>query len=51
MAQIYSTENFIVEVADKPHITRTDGGHIRICPKVRVIDRTQLSPKLAVELM
>ncbi len=51
MALIYSTENFIVETHNKPHITRTDGGHIRICPKIRVIDRTQLSPKLAIELM
>jgi len=51
MALIYSTENFIVEAPDKPHITRTDGGHIKIYPKTKVIDRTQLSPKLATELM
>ena len=51
MALIYSTKNFIVETHDKPHITRTDGGHIRICPKVRVVDRTQLSPELAIKLM
>ena len=51
MVEIYQTENFIVEVADKPHTTRTDGGHIKIFPKARVIDRTELSPKLATELM
>ena len=51
MALIYSTKNFIVETPDKPHITRTDGGHITIYPKVRLVDRTQLSQKLAVELM
>jgi len=51
MSQIYQTENFIVESAEKPHVTRTDGGHIRIFPKDRLVDRTQLSPKLAIELM
>lgn len=28
-----------------------DGGHIIITPKVPVVDRTQLAPKLAIELM
>lgn len=51
MAFIYETKNFIVEAPDKPHITRTDGGHIKITPKVKVLDRTELSPKLAIELM
>ncbi len=51
MPEIYQTENFIVEAVDKPHITRTDGGHIRISPKVRTLDRTKLSPKLAIEYM
>ncbi|KKT43842.1 MAG: hypothetical protein UW32_C0001G0434 [Candidatus Wolfebacteria bacterium GW2011_GWE2_44_13] len=51
MAQIYQTENFIVEAVDHPHVSRTDGGHIRISPKTRLVDRTQLSPKLAIELM
>ncbi|TAN32951.1 hypothetical protein EPN28_03035 [Patescibacteria group bacterium] len=51
MAQIFQTENFIVEAADYPHVTRKDGGHIKIYPKVRIVDRTQLSPKLAIELM
>ncbi len=51
MALIYSTENFIVEAPDKPHIARTDGGHINIYPKIKLVDRTQLSPKLATELM
>ncbi len=48
---IFETENFTVEtVENPPHITRTEGGHIVIVPKVRVSDRTQLSPALAVEL-
>ena len=48
---IYETENFVVEAVEEPHITRRDGGHIKIIPKVRVVDRQQLSPKQAIELM
>jgi diadenosine tetraphosphate (Ap4A) HIT family hydrolase len=48
---IFETENFEVKAAFKPHVTRSDGGHIVIFPKVRVLDRTKLSPELAVELM
>ena len=51
MAQIYQTENFIVEAVELPHVSRTDGGHLKICPKAKLNDRTQLSPKLAIELM
>lgn len=49
MLRVFETENFIIEQLDKPHISRTDGGHIRICPKVKIVDRTKLSPKLAIE--
>jgi diadenosine tetraphosphate (Ap4A) HIT family hydrolase len=51
MALIFESENFIVEAADRPHVDRLDGGHIRILPKARARDRTQLSPDLAKELM
>ncbi len=51
MLLIYETKNFIVEQISKPHITRADGSHIRICPKVKVLDRTKLSPELAIEFM
>jgi diadenosine tetraphosphate (Ap4A) HIT family hydrolase len=51
MALIYETSDFIVEAVDKPHITRTDGGHIEIYPKKRVLDRQALAPKQAVDLM
>ena len=51
MAEIYKTKNFVVEAVEKPHITRADGGHIKIYPKKRLVDRTQLSPKEAIELM
>lgn len=51
MLEIYQTKNFIVEAANKPHITRTDGSHIKIYPKVKILDRTKLSPELAIEYM
>jgi len=50
MAQIYQTENFVVEAVEKPHVTRADGGHLKISPKVRTADRSHLSPKLAIEM-
>ncbi len=50
--QIYETKNFIVESHEKPFITRTDGGHIRIRIKDdNITDRTKLDPKTAIELM
>ncbi len=51
MAMIYESENFFVEAVEKPHVDRDDGGHIKIYPKVRLLDRQQLSPKHAIELM
>jgi len=51
MAKIFESENFIVEAVEKPHVDREDGGHIKISPKVRVLDRQQLSPKQAIELI
>lgn len=51
MAVIYETDDFTVISSEKPHVDRIDGGHIKIVPKVRVRDRTQLSPELAKELM
>ena len=51
MNLIYKTKNFIVEAPGKPHIDRNDGGHIKIYPVRRLIDRQQLSPQLATELM
>lgn len=49
--EIIQTDNFIVLAVEKPHVSREDGGHIKIVPKVRISDRTELSPKLAVEVM
>lgn len=51
MTTILETENFMVEAPDRPHVTRADGGHIKIKPKVRYVDRQALAPKQAIELM
>jgi diadenosine tetraphosphate (Ap4A) HIT family hydrolase len=51
MVLIYETKNFTVETAEKPHVDRDEGGHIRIVPKEHFLDRTKLSPKLAIEFM
>lgn len=48
---IHETPHFRVLAQDKPHVDRADGGHIIILPKVRVKDRTCLSPLMAKELM
>jgi diadenosine tetraphosphate (Ap4A) HIT family hydrolase len=51
MTIIYESTNFIVEIPDKPLVDRNDGGHIIITPKIKVVDRQQLTPLLAIELM
>lgn len=51
MVFIYETKNFIVEAREKPHLTRTDGGHITISPKNHIENRWDLTPKEAIELM
>lgn len=51
MGVLFTSENFIVSIPEKPHVDRLDGGHIKIEPKVPIENRTQLSPELAKELM
>lgn len=51
MLEVFQTENFLVEAPGRPHITRTDGGHLIIKPKVRFSERAELSPKLAIEMV
>lgn len=51
MAFIYETPNFIVESFETPHVSRTDGGNLRILPKKKLLDRTKLPPSLAIEFM
>lgn len=46
---IYETNNYYIQAASRPFIDRSEGGHIYIIPKVRLRDRTQLSPALAIE--
>jgi diadenosine tetraphosphate (Ap4A) HIT family hydrolase len=51
MALIYKTENFVLESFETPHVTREDGGHLRIYPKKEILDRTEMSPAQAVEFI
>lgn len=51
MARIFETKNFILESHERPEIDRLEGGHVKISPKVKVEDRTKLTPKQAIELM
>lgn len=48
---IYETGNFYVIAVQHPLVCRKEGGHIEITPVKRVVDRTILSPDLAIELM
>jgi diadenosine tetraphosphate (Ap4A) HIT family hydrolase len=52
MPIIFESPNFIVESAEKPFVSRTDGGDIRIKIKDQSItDRTKITPKVAIEFM
>lgn len=46
---VYETEHFYVEVGLTTLVSREDGGHLQIKMKQPVTDRTELSPKLAIE--
>lgn len=47
---ILETDNFKLESHEAAEVSRTDGGHLVINPKVNVSDRTELSPELAKEM-
>ena len=51
MAVIYEAQHFVLRTLDQPHVSRADGGHIVIDPKVAVEDRTQLTREQAIELV
>lgn len=51
MALIYEARHFILRTLDQPHVSRSDGGHIVIDPRVAVEDRTHLSREQAIELV
>ena len=48
---VYASQDFEVSAPAHPHVSRNDGGHLIINPKVAVEDRTHLSRENAVELM
>lgn len=51
MALVYEARHFVLKTLDRPHVSRGDGGHVVIDPKVPVEDRTQLTPEQAIELV
>jgi len=51
MALIFTAEHFEITTPERPHVSRSDGGHLILNPKVPVEDRTRLSRDKAVELM
>lgn len=51
MAIIYEARHFVLRTLDQPHVSREDGGHIVIDPRVVVEDRTQLTREQAIELV
>jgi len=51
MVTIFETKNFIIESHEKPEVSREEGGHIKISPKIDYKDRTELPKELAIEFM
>ena len=51
MAVIYEARHFTLRTLAQPHVSRSDGGHIVIDPRVAVEDRTQLTREQAIELV
>lgn len=50
MALVFASRHFEIVVPPHPHVTRADGGHLIINPKVAVLDRTKLDRDQAMEL-
>lgn len=48
---IFESKHFDILTPELPHISREDGGHLIINPKVIVADRTLLDRERAIELM
>ena len=48
---IFESQNFEIITPEHPHVSRGDGGHLIINPKVAVEDCTKLPRDKAVELM
>ena len=50
MTPVFASKHFEIVVPPHPHVTRGDGGHLIINPKVAVLDRTQLDAERTIEL-
>ena len=48
---VFESKYFQIIAPERPHVSRTDGGHLIIAPKESVEDRARLSPQKAIELM
>ena len=51
MALVFESGHFEITAPERPHVTRSDGGHLIINPKVAVEDRTHLDREQAIELV
>ena len=51
MALVFESTHFDITVPERPHVSRGDGGHLIINPKVPVEDRTHLTREQAIELV
>lgn len=51
MSTVLEARHFTILVPERPHVSRDDGGHLVINPKVAVEDRTRLDREQAIELV
>ena len=51
MALVFEAKHFEIVTLAHPHVSRGDGGHLVINPKVAVEDRTRLTREQAIELV
>lgn len=51
MIPVFEARHFSIVTLEQPHVSRGDGGHLIINPRVAVEDRTQLTREQAIELM
>ena len=51
MMLVFESKHFDIVTLEQPHVSRGDGGHLIINPKVPLEDRTLLSREKAIELV
>jgi len=51
MSSVFQSGHFEITVPAHPHVSRSDGGHLIINPKVAIEDRTKLTRDQAIELI